>query len=60
MIYSMDILIVDTICIQGNMGNNQIRGTFFVAYIGADYSWHGNYIKSHNLMVLWGVDEGLM
>ena len=38
MIYSIDILIVDTICIQGNMGNNQIRGTFFVTYIGADYS----------------------
>ena len=46
MIYSIKILILNTICIRGNMGNLQIRRTFCVAFIGADYDrWLWSYIK---------------
>ena len=37
-IYSIETLIVNTICIHGNTGNIHIRGIFFVAFIGADYN----------------------
>ena len=29
-------LIINTICIRGNLGN--VQGTFFVVFIGADYN----------------------
>ena len=46
MIYLIKIWIVNAIWILGNMGNLQIRETFFVAFIGADYNWWlRNYIK---------------
>ena len=35
----IEILIVNTIIIRGNMGNIQIREAFFVAFIGAADKW---------------------
>ena len=37
-IYSIEILIVSTICIRGNMGNLQIMTAIFVVFIGVDYN----------------------
>ena len=37
-IYSIETLKVNTICINGNTGNIHIRVIFFVAFIGADYN----------------------
>ena len=47
-IYSVEALIVNTICVDGNTGNIHIRGRSSVTFIGADYnrcSWnvHGGY-----------------
>lgn len=38
MIYLIEILTVTAISVQRNMGNIQIKGKIFVAYIGADYN----------------------
>ena len=38
MIYSVEILLVNTIYIHGNTGNIHIGEYLFVAFIGADYT----------------------
>ena len=53
MIHSVEILIVNTICIQGDMANIQIRETFFCGICRCDYNrWSWNYIKLCDLLSL--------
>ena len=53
MIHSIEILVVNTICIRGNMGNPQISRIFFVAFVGADHNrWLWNYVKITQFTIL--------
>ena len=37
-IYSIETLMVNIVCVHGNSGNIHIRGTFFVAFVDVDYN----------------------
>ena len=52
MIYAAEILLVNTVCIQGNKGNIQIRGIFFVAFQVLIRTGSYETIKSYNLLLL--------